>query len=338
MHLVPSLPIGVRLKNGYIEARLQWHGKSVTKYFGKDSPKSRQAARIWRLRHKLRAATNTYQPEGLERRITIAEACSMFERLHGPSLKSPLKPFVDRIAEEWSGRYLDSITPLDIRDFRAKFKNPCSANRYHAVVSSMYNRLEEWSEDGTIPKIKLPAKNPGEKWPKADDRPYIRTRVLSPEEWDRFMVCAPERLKRTCEWLLVSSLRRGDAKKGAVAGIQGKTGRRFDTGAPAPEALDWTNFRKEFRAACKAANVKDLRPHDLRRTGPSWMMKKGVPLPVLQKILGHASIMTTMRYLNVNQDDTRKALETLYTGFKVGVNVGVTQEGPEAEVVKAQRL
>ncbi|WGH90003.1 tyrosine-type recombinase/integrase [Auritidibacter ignavus] len=49
-----------------------------------------------------------------------------------------------------------------------------------------------------------------------------------------------------------------------------------------------------------------LARHGLRHTGATWMADAGIPLYVLQEILGHKSIETTRRYLH---PDHRKLLE-----------------------------
>ncbi|MEU6711036.1 site-specific integrase [Nonomuraea sp. NPDC046802] len=43
---------------------------------------------------------------------------------------------------------------------------------------------------------------------------------------------------------------------------------------------------------------EQLRRHDLRHTGLTWMADAGVPLHVLRKIAGHGSLSTTQRYLH----------------------------------------
>lgn len=45
-----------------------------------------------------------------------------------------------------------------------------------------------------------------------------------------------------------------------------------------------------------------LEPHDLRRTYAQNLYKKGVAVEVISKLLGHASVATTMRYLNIQVD------------------------------------
>jgi integrase len=331
--IVTKLPRGVRIHNGYVEARLQHHGKSIVKHFGAESDRAVKAAKIWVQSTKLKISLNQYSPEDLEHRLSIPDACDTYLKLHGPSLQGGfngrnyhnLRRVLKQIKAAWATRMLDTISPLDVRDFRALYKSPGTRNRYHTVITSMFARFEDWNEDGNvIRRVKLPKKNPGSKWPKEDERPYIRKRVLSPEEWDRFSTAASARCLRCCEWLLSSSLRVGDAKKNIADGVQGKTGGAFSIPFDAPADLDWTNFRTDFYEAKKAANIKDFTPRDLRRTGPTWMMRDGTPLPVLQKILGHADIRTTQRYLHVNESDTTNAREKLKTRFKLGGKVGGT--------------
>lgn len=46
-----------------------------------------------------------------------------------------------------------------------------------------------------------------------------------------------------------------------------------------------------------------VRPHDLRRTYATYEAMRGVPLPVLQRQLGHASLATTSVYMMHNEDE-----------------------------------
>ena len=57
--------------------------------------------------------------------------------------------------------------------------------------------------------------------------------------------------------------------------------------------------------------------HCLRHTFGTVMARK-VPLPVLQKLMGHSDVQTTLRYVDVNEDDKREAIAA---GFGAPVSV-----------------
>jgi site-specific recombinase XerD len=41
-------------------------------------------------------------------------------------------------------------------------------------------------------------------------------------------------------------------------------------------------------------------------------MAKRVPLPVLQKLMGHSDLKTTLRYIDVNEDQKREAIAAVF--------------------------
>jgi integrase len=70
-------------------------------------------------------------------------------------------------------------------------------------------------------------------------------------------------------------------------------------GAPRGGRLDQGNwYESRWQRAIKAAQAKGLtktpRFHDLRHTHAAWLISAGVPLPVIQKRLGHKSIQITV--------------------------------------------
>ena len=68
-----------------------------------------------------------------------------------------------------------------------------------------------------------------------------------------------------------------------------------------------TDLRPSWDMACEKAGV-NISLHDLRHTFAVMCAFNSVPLPVLQKILGHASITTTMIYLRFYPDDALAAV------------------------------
>lgn len=52
------------------------------------------------------------------------------------------------------------------------------------------------------------------------------------------------------------------------------------------------------RLAARAGVTKRVHPHGLRHTLAFELMMEGVPVPIIQRQLGHASLATTQRYLD----------------------------------------
>ena len=54
---------------------------------------------------------------------------------------------------------------------------------------------------------------------------------------------------------------------------------------------------------------KNIRPHNLRHTFASVMIKNGCPVEMVQQLLGHSKISTTMIYTHLDQEDVRRSYE-----------------------------
>jgi integrase len=82
--------------------------------------------------------------------------------------------------------------------------------------------------------------------------------------------------------------------------------------APMGGALDDHNFgRRQWADAVALAGVDHVRLHDLRHTYASWLVQDGVSIQEVQRILGHASIVTTMRYAHLGQSQDELVLRAL---------------------------
>lgn len=71
-----------------------------------------------------------------------------------------------------------------------------------------------------------------------------------------------------------------------------------------PEGL-----RELFRYHRKRARVEKANPHRFRHTFASDMIRAGVPLHVLMRLMGHTQIHMTMRYVNLSAEDVRQEFE-----------------------------
>ena len=66
-----------------------------------------------------------------------------------------------------------------------------------------------------------------------------------------------------------------------------------------------------WQAVREAANLEDVRIHDLRHSFASRALALGETLPVIGKLLGHNDIETTARYAHLAQDSVHEAAERI---------------------------
>ena len=74
-----------------------------------------------------------------------------------------------------------------------------------------------------------------------------------------------------------------------------------------------STFWLAFHRACTKAGIADLRPHDLRHTLATRLIRNGCDVPTVGAILGHAPpYRETMRYFaHTSEERMRKALEAM---------------------------
>ena len=77
-----------------------------------------------------------------------------------------------------------------------------------------------------------------------------------------------------------------------------------DDGKP----LRHDNVRWPLHKVCRIAGLRAIRPHDIRHSFASQLVMKGAPLMVIQELLGHSDVQTTMRYAHLASGAKRDAL------------------------------
>ena len=81
----------------------------------------------------------------------------------------------------------------------------------------------------------------------------------------------------------------------------------------------WYSVRKE-------AGIEDVRLHDLRHSFASHAVLRGVPLPVVSRLLGHKHPSMTLRYAHVGDRETEAAAERIGAAIERALN-GNTESG-----------
>jgi integrase len=206
-------------------------------------------------------------------------------------------------------------------------------NRYVAALKCFFNRHIDWHKLQTNPcrGIKLYPESPRTHWLEAGQ---IARLVES---------CSP-RLRPVVQVALLTGLRLGDIlrlswdrvdfEQGLIRIMQGKTqtplllpmsaalgevlrgvGRNMDSPFVfSQRGVSYRRFgwvRTDFAKATAAAGLVGTRFHDLRHTTATQLRRLGRDLQVVQQLLGHKTIRTTMRYSHVHPTELREAVNRL---------------------------
>jgi site-specific recombinase XerD len=216
-----------------------------------------------------------------------------------------------------------------------------TANRYRSLISSIYSFALRTGRLKTNPVARVKKFKENEsrlRYLLADEevrlRKYIREHY--PQNEDEFDLALYTGMRRgeqfTLKWKDVS-LERG------VATVRGKTGRRHVVlnstakaaierihdrcekdahGNPVNEYVcpETTNevqrdWRRWLEKSAESAGVKDFHWHDLRHTFASRLVMAGADIRAVQQLLGHKSIVMTMKYAHLSPDHTAEAAEKI---------------------------
>ena len=322
------------INRGYVWINIYPNGKLYKKCLGPTHQPGvidEAIAKLNQMREQIR--TGKFGLDEKVRRISMDDAVETFWNLHA-SKKDGAYVFryqLNHIKNFFSNRFADSITMIDIQNYRRereKTIKPTTANREQTVITTLFNKLKYWKKLSVITNVKLPEDNPTNGIKKADERPYSRTRIVAPEEFQKFLNVAPESVRRICiaavnttlRWKTLKTLTKKNIYEAAnvFGGTQSKvkklyqvpineTMRKLIETAQGDVIFDFTNFSKLFNEARKKSKIPWFQFRDLRRTGARMMLQKGIDIGTVSKYLGHSDIKMTQIYVNPTQNDLQVA-------------------------------
>ncbi len=99
-----------------------------------------------------------------------------------------------------------------------------------------------------------------------------------------------------------------------------------DTGETPLDAQNFLN--RVFLPAVRRAGISNFRWHDLRHTFASRLVMAGVDLRTVQKLLGHKSIMTTLRYAHLSPGHQLDAVQRLNVPATISASSTTSSTSP----------
>jgi integrase len=275
--------------------------------------------------------------------LTLKYLCELFLDKHASrkrpaTLKMYQKLIKSKILPEFGRHKISSITRTDVQDLHNKITDSGAkfqANRTLATLRAMFN----FGMDRTPPLCTV---NPCVRIKTNAEPP--RKRYLSPDETARLMAVLDRyphagvvSLIKVMLWcgsrVTETMVARWDdidlttgiwIKPGAT--VKTKSDHEVPLSKPVLTMLRamrkaapnddrvWPGMNYDlctwhFKKICKAAGIQNMRPHDLRHSFASSVLKGSRNLVAVQKLLGHANISTTQRYVHVLDEDLRAASE-----------------------------
>jgi integrase len=102
------------------------------------------------------------------------------------------------------------------------------------------------------------------------------------------------------------------------------------------QPFDSQRLIRRLRDVRKKAGLRDFSWHSLRHTFASHLAMKGAPLHVVQALLGHSTIMMTMRYAHVAPSALRSAIAMLNPKTAVTTDFGQPVGNQWAEAIQQE--
>ncbi|MEX2530964.1 MAG: tyrosine-type recombinase/integrase [Gemmatimonadota bacterium] len=119
-----------------------------------------------------------------------------------------------------------------------------------------------------------------------------------------------------------------DAAVEIIRDLPRMKGSPFVFPSPADPSKPRGDMKKPWDRIRQEADLEDVTLHDLRRTAGSYMAQAGIPLQVIQEVLGQSHPGVTKVYARLASENEREALDTLAEAL--GPALGLAARKPEA--------
>ena len=265
----------------------------------------------------------------------------MYVRLENRGLKKQ-GSCVNNLVKHFQGMYLTKIDPVMIRQYlaqRLEQVKPSTVNRHLSMLKCMFNRAIDWGMfSGTNPTkgIKKIAENNSRcRWLSEEEQMVLLSHCCGITK-----VIVMVALKTGMRWGEIVNLKWRQAPQSNYVDFENDTiviheslakskqPRYIPLSKVVKAALQtvpkisgndyifqnpetkkpFGTIRCSFKNALKKAQINDFTFHDLRHTFASQLVRSGVDLYVVQKLLGHATPKMTQRYAHLSSHQLKDAI------------------------------
>ncbi|MGH9685256.1 MAG: tyrosine-type recombinase/integrase [Candidatus Acidiferrales bacterium] len=266
-----------------------------------------------------------------------------------------------KLLAEWQSSPIESITPPKIEAWlqamRERGISGATANRYRSLLSSIFSYAIRAGMASANPVAKVPRykESAGRVRFLAEDEERALRKIIRKE--------CPER-EAELDLSLNTGIRRGEQftltwdrvdRERKLLNVHGKTGPRFvEMNSAALRAIEklyrrsngsqfvcpeaqWDgqrDWRRWFEEAIGKAEIDDFTWHDLRHTFASRLVMAGVDIRTVQELLGHKSILQTMRYAHLAPSHRLAAVEKIAPVVKSGTGSGSRQKRSSPKITQ----
>lgn len=331
-------------RHGYWYINYTWKGKRVRKWFGPGSMGKRRAELALaditlKIQHKKMGIIEDIPAENFFFQYLEYSRTNKAPRSYERDLT-----IVKNIAHLLEGKNLSQIRAKEIEEYKAKRLQEVSKatiNKEINMVKAAFNKAVEW---GYLDKNPL-------RLVKGFKEPKRLPRFFSLQEIRLFLEAIDfPWLKPAVYLLLLTGMRRDelihlewidiDLGRG-ILHVQPKPGwnpknykaRTIPINKQAKEVLlglprtgnrviskcHPTSLSRAFKRVLRRVGIKNACLHTLRHTYASHLVMSGVDVATVQKLLGHSSITTTMKYAHLSPEHLQDAANKLDKAFSFGL-------------------
>src|SRR5262252_4914546 len=237
-------------------------------------------------------------------------------------------------------RKVADITRADIEKLQGELlRKPATANMCLALLSAMFEKADAW---GWRPQHSNPCRHverykthSRERVLRADEMARLGPAIASDPDGKLFLVIALTGARVSeitgLKWSYLDLdngvARLPDSKTGAKTLVLPEPVIEILRDVKGVASSEYVFAQQSKRATSRtweririAAELPDLRIHDLRHNFASWGVNANLGLPIISKLLGHSSAQMTAKYGHVVSDAARLAADTIAGKLSAAMN------------------